>query len=46
MGAFGVLPRMWFWECDSKKCDSRELKFRESNFVMFGILGKWELESW
>ena len=27
-------------ECDFKKCDFRELKSRESDFVMFDILEK------
>ena len=30
----------YFRECDSKKCDFRELKSRESNFIMFGISRK------
>ena len=24
-------------KCNFKECDSRELKFRESDFIMFGI---------
>ena len=30
-----------FLECDSKEYDSRELKSRESDFVMFGIPRKY-----
>ena len=31
---------MLFLECNSKKYDSKKLKFRKNYFVLFGIVGK------